>query len=236
MGFYQPNGFTIDDFAATPVKVVSGGPDVKGIKIAVPAGGVVSGRITGSGGGPIAGALVTAGPLGFAPNSILPRSGIDGRYTITGIPTNEYRVAVQAPVGSDYLSGYFEIGQPGHFTRDFEQATNVRVFEDRDRTAPAITFRDPAAGAMNVSVQPEIAIRFSEPVDNATTSTITLKDPRGRSVPATVTFTPIERTARLTPSVELLPGTKYKLTLTSAIVDWSGNHFAGASWSFTTSP
>ena len=86
------------------------------------------------------------------------------------------------------------------------------------------------------STTPEIAVRFSEPVENATTSAVVLRDPRGRIVPASVTFTPIERTVRITPSAELVPGTKYRLSLSSAIVDWSGNHFAGASWSFTTAP
>ena len=60
--------------------------------------------------------------------------------------------------------------------------------------------------------------------------------PQATSFPASVTFTPIERTARITPAEELRTGTKYKVTLTSAIVDWSNNRFAGASWSFTTSP
>jgi hypothetical protein len=55
-------------------------------------------------------------------------------------------------------------------------------------------------------------------------------------VPALVSFVANDRTAHVTPSAELQPGVKYKLTLSSAIVDWSGNHFAGANWSFTTSP
>lgn len=77
---------------------------------------------------------------------------------------------------------------------------------------------------------------MSEPVENATAFSVVLKDPRGRVVPVAVSIVPVERTIRLVPNATLQPGTKYRVTLTSAIVDWSGNHFAGASWSFTTSP
>jgi hypothetical protein len=236
IGYYQPAGFTVDDFAGGTVKVVSGGPDVKGVKVAVPAGSSVSGRITGPSGEAVVGATLSVSPFGIPPNWHEPISGADGTYRQLGIPTNEYRLSVRAPAGSNYLSGYYAAGQPGHFTEDFDQATVFRVVESDDRVAPTITFRDPAMGATDVSPQQDLSIRFSEPVDNVTTSTITLKDARGRIVPTTVSFMPNDRTARLTPVDSLQPGAKYKLTLSSAIVDWSGNHFAGASWSFTTSP
>jgi WD40 repeat protein len=235
-GFYQTNGFTIDDFGASPVKVVSGGPDVKGIKIVVPAGGSVAGRITGAGGAPLAGARFGVNSLGIPPNAAYPVSGADGRYLVTGIPTNEYGLFVIAPSGSDYLSGYYLAGAPGNYTRDSSLATTFRVIEDRDRTAPTITFRDPAAGATGVSLDATLSARFSEPVEGVTTSTMQLRDPRGRLIAATVTFTSWARTATLTPNEPLRPGTRYRVTLTSAIKDWSGNKFAGASWSVETAP
>jgi hypothetical protein len=235
-GFYQPNGFTIDDFGATPVKVVSGGPDVKGIKVAVPLGGSISGRITGSSGEPLAGVFASAFPLGIAPNFASHLTGADGTFSQTGIPTNEYGLSVRAPVGSDYVSGYYAVGQPGNFTSEFEQATTFRVVEGGDHTAPTITFRDPAAAAIDVPTDAQLSVRLSEPVDGVTSSTFQLRDGKGKLVAASVSYRAIERTARLTPTDPLLPGTKYKLTLTGGVADWSGNRFAGASWSFTTAP
>jgi len=235
-GFYQTNGFTIDDFGASLVKVVSGGPDVKGIKIVVPVGGGVSGRITGPGGAPIVGATVAVGGLGVWPNSKHGLSDADGYYRETGIPTNEYNLYIDPPEGSDYLRGYYLAGAPGNYTGDSSQGSVFRVIEDRDRTAPTITFRDPAAGATGLPLDATLSARFSEPVEGVTTSTMQLRDPRGRLIAATVTFTPQERTARLTPDEPLRPGTRYRLTLTSAIKDWSGNKFAGASWSVETAP
>jgi hypothetical protein len=235
-GFYRPEGFTIDDFGATAVPVVSGHADVKGIKVAVPIGGSVNGRITGPSGEAVVGARVTAFPLGIPMNWLQPLTRSDGRYTQTGLPTNQYGMSVQAPEGSDYLSGYFLAGAPGHYGTDFEQATTFRVIELNDRDAPFVTFRQPVAGATDVQIDQEVSVRFSEPIENATATSVVLRDPRGRVVPATVTIVPVDRTIRLMPNDRLQPGTKYRLTLTSAIVDWSGNHFAGANWTFTTSP
>lgn len=236
IGYYQPNGFTVEQFAASPIKVVSGGADVKGIKILDPAGTSIAGRITGVGGSPIAGAAVDAFPFGIPPNHVQPVTRADGRYVVTGLPTNAYGLFVHAPAGSDYVSGYYLAGAPGNFTGDNEQATRFRVIDAPDRQAPVIAFREPAANATDVGVDGELQMRFSEPVDNATPTTVQLRDPRGRTVPVTVTTTPEYRQVLVRPTDALQPGTRYRLTVTSAVVDWSGNHFAGASWSFTTSP
>jgi hypothetical protein len=235
-GYYLPNGFTVDQSAAGSVKVVSGRPDVKGIKIAVPTGATVTGRITGPSNEPVVGADVSVSPFGIPPNWLQPTSDATGRYRQTGIPTNEYGLYVSAPTGSDYMSGYYRAGAPGHYTADYTLGSTFRVVEPNDHEAPTIADRDPAPNATNVAVDATLSIRFSEPVDGVSPSTVQLRDPAGHVVPANVTFTPIERTARITPAEELRSGTKYKVTLTTAIVDWSNNRFAGASWSFTTSP
>jgi hypothetical protein len=237
IGWYQPKGFTVEQFAAGTVHVVSGGPDVTGVKIVVPPGASISGRITGSGGVPIAGARVLGVPSGIPPNFVQPVSGADGRYIVTGLPTNQYALSVRPPEGSDYIGGYYQADGPGHFTASFGDATMFRVIEDRDKDAPVIGFRDPAPNATGIDPrEASLQIRFSEPVDNATPSTIQLRDPRGRVVPITIDVEPEFRGVTIHPVDELLAGTKYRLTLTNGIVDWSGNHFAGASWSFTTSP
>ena len=53
---------------------------------------------------------------------------------------------------------------------------------------------------------------------------------------STVSFSNADRTATLNPDAELFPGTKYKVSLTSAIKDWSGNKLAASNWTFTTEP
>ena len=235
-GYYKPRGFTIDDAAAGTVNVVSGGPDVKGIRIVVPMGASVSGRITGPSGEPVVGATTTVFPFGIGEGSRIPQTGSDGRYAMTGIPTNEYGLFVGSPDGSDYLRGYYLAGAPGNYTADYAAATVFRVIDRDDHQAPTITFRDPAARATGVTPDATISVRFSEPIDHLTAATMQLRDEHGKVVPAAVTFTPTERTARLTPDAGLEWGKTYRLVLSSAIVDWSGNHFAGASWSFATTP
>ena len=233
-GYYEAKGLTVDDAAAGTVSVVSGGPDVKGIKIAVPIGASVSGRIIGPSGEPVVGATASVFPFGIAENARLPLTGSDGRFLMTGIPTNEYGLSVDPPEGSDYLRGYYRGGAPGNYTSDFAAATVFRVIETGDRQAPTITFRDPTVRATGVPPDATITVRFSEPVDNLTAATIQLRDGRGKVVPSTVAFTPSDRTVRVTPTAGLQPGKTYRLVLSSAIVDWSGNHLAAASWSFTT--
>ena len=235
-GYYRPNGFSIDDVGAGAVQVVGTGPDVKGIRIVLPAGGTVIGRVTGPANEPVLGATVSVYPFGIPPVFLQPITGSDGGFRQTGIPTNTYGLGVQAPEGSDYLSGYYLAGAAGDYTADYLVGTTFRVIEDHDRGAPTITFRDPASGARTVGIDTVFSVRFSEPVDRISSSTMQLRDARGHLVPATVAFTPNDRTAHLAPSAGLQPGTRYRLTLASAIVDWSGNHLAEASWSITTSP
>lgn len=236
-GYFHPTGFMIDQRDAGTVKVVSGKPDVKGVEIVLPPGGIVTGRITGPAGVPIAGATVVPTPSGIAPNTVLARSGADGRYRVTGTPTNVYGISVQAPPGSNYLSGYYLAGAPGNYTSDFELGTTFRIIEEHDREAPTDTFRDPAAGATDVRWDAAvITVRFSEPVDGIAPATMQLRDPAGQVVTASVSFDPEFRTATLVPNDFLTPDTRYRVTLSSAIRDWSGNRLQGSSWTFRTAP
>jgi hypothetical protein len=235
VGYYGPGGFIIDSEAATPVHVVSGGPDVTGIEIKPPAGASFSGRVTGPSGEPIEGARVLPTNIGIAPNWAIPRSHADGTYHVQGIATGLYRISVDAPEGADYLSGYYDAAAPSGYTADYDQATEVRLIEDNDRTAPVVTVRDPAAGATGVDPTVPISIRLSEPVDGVDARSVQLKDMnRGRLVPADVSFDPHTRTATIVPLDPLRPNTKYKVSLANTIRDWSGNRLAVTSWSFRT--
>ncbi len=233
-GFYRPNGFTIDDFGAGTVSVVSGKPDVKGIEVALPAGGSIAGRITGPTGEPVANVTVSVFPFGVGPGAPLPKTDSTGRFRQTGIPTNVYGVSVNVPQDLDYLSGYYVSGAPGNYGIDGSSATMLRVIEARDGEAPFITFRDPAPGAVDVVPDAALSVRFSEPVEGVTTSSVTLRDDRGQSVAAAVSFDAQARTATIQPNEPLQAGGRYRLVLTSAIRDWSGNRLAAISWTFTT--
>jgi len=234
-GYYGPGGFIIDWEAATPVHVDSGGPDVTGIEIKPPAGASFSGRITGPSGEPIEGARVLPANIGLEPGWVIPTSHGDGTFLVRGIATGLYRMSVEPPADTDYLSGYYDADAAGGYTADYDQATEVRLVEDNDRTAPVVTVRDPAAGATGVDPTLPISIRLSEPVDGVDARSVQLKDmDRGGVVPADVSFDAHTRTATLVPLDPLRPNTKYKVSLANTIRDWSGNRLAVTSWSFRT--
>ena len=75
---------------------------------------------------------------------------------------------------------------------------------------------------------------FSEPMIGVSTASMTL-DQAGSLVPASVTYFPNTRVARLTPAASLLPNTTYTVTLMSSITDTSGNAVAApVTWNFET--
>ena len=219
-GYYLPNGFTIDQFAAGSVKVVSGRPDVKGIKVAVPPGASVTGRITGPSNEPVVGAEVTVSPFGIPPNWLQPRSDANGRYRQTGDPDERVRAVRQPPrTRSDYMSGYYLAGAPGHYTADYTLGEHIPCHRTERPRGPDDRRPRPGTecderGDRRDPVDPVLrAGRWSSHHRRSCSAT-----PAGHLVPASVTFTPIERTARITPAEALRAGTKYKLTLTSAII------------------
>ncbi len=82
-GWYAPGGFTIDHRVATKVPVGTG-PITAGIGVVYPAVFMMSGRITGSDGSPMPGAIVSPMPadvLGVSDN-MRGSTGSDGRFSI----------------------------------------------------------------------------------------------------------------------------------------------------------
>lgn len=236
-GYLGAHGWVIDHEQAMPIHVVRGGPDVGGITVIAPEGATISGRITGPNGDPVPGATVMPSNTGTAPNTRIPTTDATGRYVIRGLATNQYRVNVGAPTGSDLLYGYYAATEPGHFTFDFDTATPVRAIEAHDRTAPFVSVRDPAAGATGVPVDGQLSVRFSEPVVNLGPTTVSVRDVAlGTLVAVDLSFVPEDRILTLVPQQPLRPDARYRVVLDQGIQDWSGNHLARTSWTFRTSP
>ena len=105
-----------------------------------------------------------------------------------------------------------------------------------DTTPPSVTSTNPVANATGVPVGTSVTIAFSEALTSSSVngSTITLKDPAGRTISAAVTYSNGNRTATLSPSSPLAASTKYIVTV-GGVTDLAGNALSNAySWAFTT--
>lgn len=107
-----------------------------------------------------------------------------------------------------------------------------------DTIPPTLTERTPAAGATAATPGGVVTARFSEPMDPATVTAATFTltaSAGGPAVPATVAVSADGRSATLTPSSELAPGTAYTAALAAGVADAAGNPLSGTrSWSFAT--
>jgi methionine-rich copper-binding protein CopC len=103
--------------------------------------------------------------------------------------------------------------------------------------APIVTARTPASGATGISVSSNVAVRFSEPVRGLSGSTVQLKSPTGKVVPAVLSYNSATRTLTLDPTTALARGTRYTVVVlggTSAIRDGVGNPLPTLTWVFKT--
>lgn len=104
-----------------------------------------------------------------------------------------------------------------------------------DTTAPTVTTRSPAPNATMVSSTSTIAVTFSEPVTNVTSSSFTVNN--GAAVTGTLAGSNGNRTWTFTPLTTLGSNATVTVTLTTAITDVAGNPLAAAvTWMFTTIP
>jgi hypothetical protein len=88
-------------------------------------------------------------------------------------------------------------------------------------------------GATNVAAGVSVRIRFSEPVKGVSGSTIQLvNESGGWVVRATVSYNAGTRTATLNPSLNMYPGTRYRVTVLAGITDAAGNRLAPTTWTF----
>ena len=78
-----------------------------------------------------------------------------------------------------------------------------------------------------------IRIAFSERVLNASGATIQLFNGAGGwRVRSTVRYNAANRTATLTPDLEMYPRTEYRVKVSSGITDLAGNRLAPTTWTF----
>ena len=100
---------------------------------------------------------------------------------------------------------------------------------------PAVSFTDPASGAVNVATNKQIAVTFNAAMDalTVTSANFTLQGPGAAIVAGTVTYAGV--TATFTPTGGLAVNTLYTATVSTGMRDLSGNALAANySWSFTT--
>jgi hypothetical protein len=112
------------------------------------------------------------------------------------------------------------------------------VFSTPPNTAPAVASQSPSPKATGVATNTAVTATFFAPVQTSsiTTSNVTLKNPAGTAVAATVSYNSSTMTATLTPSSRLANSTTYTATI-SGVTDSSGHVMSRPfTWSFTTSP
>jgi hypothetical protein len=103
-----------------------------------------------------------------------------------------------------------------------------------DLSGPGVTSRTPGPGARRVNPAAQVRVTFSQNVRGVDGNSFSLRDPRGRAVPAAVTYVGASHAAVLVPTTALVDSTRYTVRLTGAIVDDSANSLGASEWSFTT--
>jgi serine protease len=105
-----------------------------------------------------------------------------------------------------------------------------------DTVAPTVTQLAPAVNAADVSQWVVPAARFSERVQNVSSSTVRIRDMESFTVvPAEVTYDSALREARITPATRLEGNHAYRFELGSGITDMGGNAIPSTRVAFTTS-
>ncbi len=119
----------------------------------------------------------------------------------------------------------------GNTDRLIAALTAAGYYSAPDGTPPTITSVAPATGATNVPISATVQVGFSEAV--ALNGGLSLSTSSGAPVAATVSVS--GRTATLTPSGPLAAGTGYRINVSTAVKDLSGNPLSSAfSSGFTT--
>ncbi|MFI7544407.1 DUF4082 domain-containing protein [Actinoplanes sp. NPDC049599] len=137
--------------------------------------------------------------------------------------------------GTDGGNGVYRYGASAFPTQTY-LATNywVDVVFDTtatDTTAPTLTARAPAAGAVGVPTSTAVVATFSEPV-TASGIAMTLTGPSG-VVTGTTTYDAGAGAATFTPAAALATSTGYTASVSGAR-DAAGNVMTPVTWSFTT--
>ncbi len=106
---------------------------------------------------------------------------------------------------------------------------------DVDNTSPSVLAVSPADGSVNVPVNADVHLRFSEPVNLLTVNgtTVSLLDANNLPIPASVAFTNASQDVVLTPQAALPVNSTITLTV-SGVQDLVGNSVTPQTTHFTT--
>jgi hypothetical protein len=202
--------------------------------LALPLGNTITGTIRDAGGGGVAYVAISVESIGNTEVSYRYTStSSTGSYSVAGIPDGRFTIRVSAPADQNFQVGYYRDAPPANFISLPGKATPVIL---GDGVAPTVTARTPASGATGVSRLANVTATFSEPVMNATTTTLYLRrNGTTTMIAAVVTYDAILRRATLNPKVTLSANTSYKAVIRD-IYDASGNQVGATSWTFTTGP
>ena len=103
-----------------------------------------------------------------------------------------------------------------------------------DTTAPTVVSTDPPDGSVNVAVDTDVGAAFSEAMDAASLDGATFTLTEG-ALPVAGTVSHGDSTIRFVPATDLLPGTPYTATISTAATDLAGNAMvAEYTWTFST--
>jgi len=128
-------------------------------------------------------------------------------------------------------SGDYYLGFAGHLDRTPSGST-VPYTEPTPPAIPEVVGRYPAPGASGVATTVVAAARFSMPVSGVSADTFQLRDASQASLPASVTYDPIQFRATLKPAAPLVEGVTYTLRLSGAITSLEGGPLPVTTWSF----
>ena len=141
-------------------------------------------------------------------------------------------------IGGDSIFGQYFSGLIDD-VRVYNQAlTQSQIQSDMNtpvaEVAPTVRSESPASGATNVAVSTTVTATFNEVVQ-ASKISFTLKNSKGSSVPASVSYNSSTNTATLTPSAALAFNTTYYTATVSGAQNNSGVAMSSPfTWSFTT--
>lgn len=174
--------------------------------------------------------IIVTGPGGYSKTILDQALGDDGRVVFPATLLR-YRGTYTIHIRRSASPNALDRADPIRGSITFKAAYGPVL----DTTAPRIIHRTPASGATGVSRTPTVRVVFSEPVKGVSASTVRLIDlATGKVVAARVTYVSSSRTAVLVPRVRLAARHLYRVSVSSAVTDRTGNHLAGSSTRFTT--